>query len=88
MTVDVATDEAPDKPPPVRPSKTKKSSARRLFPSPPAEKDEGFRASVPFMITAAQRETLLELGYSQDEIRNMTPDQAHHLIEAGNEAAN
>jgi hypothetical protein len=49
--------------------------------TPDKQKEEGFSASVPFMITAAQREALLDAGYSQDEIRNMTPDEAYRLID-------
>jgi putative DNA primase/helicase len=39
-------------------------------------------ASVPFMITIAQKAMLRQLGHSDDDIRNMTPQQAHELLAA------
>lgn len=37
-------------------------------------------ASVPFMITQAMREKLRELGLSEEDIRNMTPEEAHEYL--------
>lgn len=38
------------------------------------------QASVPFMITQAQTERLRQLGKTDDEIRNMTPEEAHKIL--------
>src|SRR5262249_10861964 len=40
----------------------------------------GTTASIPFMITAAMKVQLSALGYSDDDIRNMTPKQAHEIL--------
>ena len=37
-------------------------------------------ASVSFMITQAQKVRLREIGYSDDLISTMTPEEAHRLI--------
>ena len=37
-------------------------------------------ASVSFMITKAQKDRLREIGYSDDLISTMTPEEAHRLI--------
>jgi hypothetical protein len=47
-----------------------------------AERSAGTVASVPFMITKAMKETLGKAGYSEDRIRNLTPQEAHRLIDA------
>jgi hypothetical protein len=36
-------------------------------------------AQVPLMITLAQKERLRDMGYSDEQIVNMTPEQAHKL---------
>jgi hypothetical protein len=40
------------------------------------------RGSVPFMITAAMKQRLRELGYTDVQIREMQPAQAHQIINA------
>jgi hypothetical protein len=37
-------------------------------------------ASIPFMITRAQRARLQELGYSEETISTMTPEEAHRFL--------
>ena len=37
-------------------------------------------ASVPTMVTRAMKQQLADLGYSPEEVRNMTPQQAHEAI--------
>jgi hypothetical protein len=37
-------------------------------------------AQVPFMITLAQKEQLRNMGYSDADIVNMTPEQAHKVL--------
>ena len=52
-------------------------------PRPSATSAAQTVASVPFMITRAMKVQLLEAGFSGDEIKNMTPSQAHqHLTKA------
>ena len=41
--------------------------------------------SIPFMITQAMKVELGSLGYSEEEIRNMTPSDAHTFLTAGQE---
>jgi hypothetical protein len=36
--------------------------------------------AMPFMITKAQKAKLLELGYDEEAIAQMTPEQAHRLL--------
>jgi len=43
----------------------------------------GQTAQVPFMITQAQKQQLRDLGYSEDAIRNMTPQQSLDVLAAG-----
>jgi len=38
------------------------------------------RGGIPFMITQEMRETLLGLGHTADDIRNLTPQQANEII--------
>jgi hypothetical protein len=38
--------------------------------------------SIPFMITKAQKAKLRELGYSDEAISMMTPEEAHRLLQA------
>lgn len=38
------------------------------------------QASVPFMITASQRVRLQQLGYSTEQLRHMTPPEAHKIL--------
>jgi hypothetical protein len=38
------------------------------------------RGGVPFMITAAMKQQLLELGYTDVQIREMQPAEAHQII--------
>jgi len=38
--------------------------------------------SMPFMITKGMKQQLADLGYSTSQINQMTPDQAHRIIEA------
>jgi hypothetical protein len=45
-----------------------------------------FKASVPFMITAAMRAQLRERDFSDEAIRNMTPQQAHEALASFEEA--
>ena len=37
-------------------------------------------ASIPFMITQAQRARLRDLGHTDEEIKEMTPDEAHGIL--------
>jgi len=41
----------------------------------------GTTASVPFMITKAMKEQLYARGYSEEEVRNLTPQQAHDALD-------
>jgi hypothetical protein len=51
---------------------------------PIVETPEGqVSAQMPFMITASMRARLSELGYSETEIDNLTPAEAHEIINAG-----
>jgi hypothetical protein len=45
--------------------------------------DAGQAQGVPFMITGAQRRRLLELGYDEARIRDMTPAEAHQILNVG-----
>jgi hypothetical protein len=38
------------------------------------------RGSVPFMITIAMKQQLRELGYTDEQIREMPPAEAHQII--------
>lgn len=49
-------------------------------PEPAPEPAPGTVARVPFMITNAMRERLRALGKTDDEIRAMTPEQAHAAL--------
>ena len=42
-------------------------------------------SSVPFMITRSMKTELGSLGHSEEDIRNMTPGDAHILLAAGRE---
>jgi Protein of unknown function (DUF3631) len=44
------------------------------------QKDQG--ASIPFMITRAMKEQLLNFGWSPDEIAQFTPERAHEILRA------
>jgi RecA-family ATPase len=48
-----------------------------------ATEDSGTVASVPFMITRAMREQLHQCGVSDDQIADLTPQQAHDIIRGG-----
>src|SRR5262245_10775691 len=48
-------------------------------PAEPTPPDSG----IPFMITAAMKERLRACGYSDDDIRNMSPQQAHEILSPG-----
>lgn len=48
--------------------------------TPAAAAAQAKSASVPFMITRAMRVQLSTLGYSSDEVKRMTPQQAHDAI--------
>ena len=41
---------------------------------------ESTRASVPFLITPQQKETLRGLGYSEERIWKMKPEDAHAIL--------
>jgi len=47
-------------------------------PAPAQTPDDG--VSVPFILTAAQKEALHALGYSDEQIREMTPQQGHDIL--------
>ena len=65
----------------------KKGKAAAETAPGPVAKVEGATASVPFMITAKMKADLAARGYSSEDIRNMTPKQAHAaLAEAKTEA--
>ena len=51
--------------------------------APSNGQDHGTIASVPFMITRAMREQLNQCGVSDDEIADLTPQQAHDIISRG-----
>jgi hypothetical protein len=65
---------------------TAEDACARLFEpdAEPAESPdappEPVEPGIPFMITHAMKETLRELGRTDEEIRNMLPAQAHHII--------
>jgi len=42
--------------------------------------EEKMSASVPFMITKDMKNRLSLLGYSEEEVRKMTPDSAHQIL--------
>jgi hypothetical protein len=44
-------------------------------------------ASVSFMITQQQKEMLRELGYTEEQIREMTPENAHTILKEGFKAS-
>jgi hypothetical protein len=51
-----------------------------LFPAGPGHVRPVARDRISLIITKEQREKLREHGFSEEEIRTMTPDQAHaHL---------
>jgi hypothetical protein len=77
------------------PPKPKRSRKEKMFhsinPNPPlpstpgwkpreAPSDESAVASVPFMITRHMRNQLHRLGYSDDEIAELTPQEAHDIV--------
>jgi hypothetical protein len=43
------------------------------------------RARVPFMVTAAMKRQLRDAGYTDTQIREMRPAEAHQIIAAGRE---
>lgn len=43
-------------------------------------------AQMPFMITNAQKQQLRELGYTDEAIRNMTPQRSLDILAAGAKA--
>ena len=47
--------------------------------------EENTTTSIPFMITQAMKVELASLGYSEEEIRNMTPSDAHTFLTAERE---
>jgi hypothetical protein len=44
-------------------------------------------AAVAFMITRKQKQQLADLGYSEEAIRTMTPEQAHEILASVNGAS-
>jgi len=46
-----------------------------------ARADRVQSATVSFMITRAQRARLRELGYSDEAISTMTPEEAHRILD-------
>jgi hypothetical protein len=46
----------------------------------PPDQDGNKGSQVPFMITGAQKARLLEMGYSEGAISEMTPAEAHELL--------
>ena len=48
-----------------------------------SEKTDG----IPFMVTAAMKEKLRELGFSDDGIANLKPEEANYILERGVTAA-
>lgn len=56
-------------------------------PPVPAEDEGGPQTGVPFMITQEHRKILSALGYSDSEIRHMTPDEAHQIMRANKRAS-
>ena len=55
---------------PVGQAKRSEEAASRPMPS----------ASVPFMITIGQKEKLKAMGFSEERIREMAPQEAHDLL--------
>jgi hypothetical protein len=43
---------------------------------------ENRTSSMPFMLTRAMKQKLRERGYSDDQIRHLTPQEAHDILEA------
>lgn len=79
--------------PPPKGAKPTKAVPAEVPASPPARTETapaeakakpapGTVASVPFMITAADRNRLKALGKSDDEIRNMKPEEAQAALNA------
>jgi hypothetical protein len=54
-------------------------------PSDSATSQPTTSASVPFMITIGQKGKLKALGYSEDRIRDMRPQEAHDLLKSSAE---
>lgn len=49
---------------------------------------ENEKGGVPFIITREQRAVLGALGYTEDKIREMTPGEAHHILNLNKKASN
>ncbi len=58
----------------------KRQKKRLSVPANPATPSVGSESGVSFMITHAQRTQLLNMGVPEEEIRRMTPEEAHHRI--------
>jgi putative DNA primase/helicase len=43
----------------------------------------GEEAGIPFMVTAAMKQELRERGFTDDEISNLTPQRANHILKNG-----
>jgi hypothetical protein len=43
----------------------------------------GEEAGIPFMVTAAMKQELRERGFTDDEISNLTPQRANHILKSG-----
>ena len=48
--------------------------------------ESSWQASVSLMITQQQKDTLRELGYTDDQIRDMKPEDAHRVLGLTNHA--
>jgi putative DNA primase/helicase len=55
--------------------------------APSAGEEEETAASVPFMITRAMKDGLRARGYSDEQIRNMTPQEAHNILAGSGQKA-
>jgi putative DNA primase/helicase len=50
------------------------------LPPPMANEPQDYSTGVPFIITQAQKQALRDGGYTDEQIRNMTPAQAHGVL--------
>lgn len=57
-----------------------------IFSEPTVEKTVSRTASVKFMITLQDEESLRELGYNQVQINKLTPQEAEAIIKSGTKA--
>jgi hypothetical protein len=56
-------------------------------PAPAQMADAGAPAQVSLIITRAQRASLRTIGYSDEDIRNMTPAEAHRNLGLGDQSS-